>query len=39
MMKHFHLANAHLIPKVRDIVEDLEYKFPHICTPEALMGE
>lgn len=34
-----HLANAHLIPKVRTIVEDAGYRFPHICTPEELMGD
>lgn len=34
-----HLANAHLIPKVRTIVEDSGYQFPQICTPEELIGE
>ncbi len=34
-----HLANAHLIPKVRTIVEESGYQFPQICTPEELTGE
>ncbi|QTA81320.1 PIN domain-containing protein [Desulfonema limicola] len=34
-----HLANAHLIPKVRTIVENSGYQFPQICTPEELIGE
>lgn len=34
-----HLANAHLIPKVRAIVENSGYQFPQICTPEELTGE
>ncbi|MBF0204368.1 MAG: type II toxin-antitoxin system VapC family toxin [Desulfamplus sp.] len=34
-----HLANAHLIPKVRTIVEASGYYFPQICTPEELIGE
>jgi len=34
-----HLANAHLIPKVRTIVTESGYQFPQICTPEELIGE
>ncbi|MBF0235269.1 MAG: type II toxin-antitoxin system VapC family toxin [Desulfamplus sp.] len=34
-----HLANAHLIPKVKTIVENTGYQFPQICTPEQLIGE
>ena len=34
-----HLANAHLIPKLRSVVESEGYDFPQICTPEELMEE
>jgi len=34
-----HLANAHIIPKVRAIIESEGYQFPQICTPEELMEE
>ena len=33
-----HLVNAHLIPKMRTVIEFAGYKFPQICTPEELMG-
>lgn len=32
-----HLANAHIIPKLRSIVESEGFRFPQICTPEELM--
>jgi hypothetical protein len=34
-----HLANAHIIPKVRKLVVESGYQFPQICTPEELIGE
>jgi len=34
-----HLANAHLIPKLKSAVEAIGYHFPQICTPEELMEE
>jgi predicted nucleic acid-binding protein len=34
-----HLANAHLIPKLRMLTESEGFHFPQICTPEELMGE
>ena len=34
-----HLANAHLIPKVRLVIELEGYQFQQICTPEELIGE
>ncbi len=34
-----HLANAHIIPKLRSVVESEGFQFPQICTPEELMGE
>ena len=34
-----HLANAHIVPKVRDIITDAGYHFPQICTPEELMED
>ena len=34
-----HLANAHLIPKLKSVVESEGYSFPQICTPEELMEE
>lgn len=34
-----HLANAHLIPKLKSVVESEGYCFPQICTPEELMEE
>ncbi len=34
-----HLANAHVVPKVRAVVESEGFKFPQICTPEELMED
>jgi len=34
-----HLANAHLTPKLRFIMEAMGYHLPQICTPEELMEE
>ncbi|HAO19378.1 MAG: hypothetical protein BWK80_54985 [Desulfobacteraceae bacterium IS3] len=34
-----HLANAHIIPKARRLIESSGYVFSQICTPEELMGE
>lgn len=34
-----HLANAHLIPKLKSTVEAIGCHFPQICTPEELMEE
>ena len=34
-----HLANAHIIPKAKAIIESEGYRFPQICTPEELMEE
>ncbi len=34
-----HLANAHIIRKVRKVVESAGYKLSQICTPEELIGE
>ncbi len=33
-----HLANAHLIPQLRFLIEEEGRCFPQICTPEELMG-
>ncbi len=34
-----HIANAHIIKKVRETVEKAGYIFPTIATPEELIGE
>ncbi len=34
-----HLANAHIILKIRKLIESEGYKFSQICTPEELIGE
>lgn len=34
-----HIANARLLPKLRDLLTDLGYRVPTICTPEEMVGE
>ena len=34
-----HIANAELLPRVTNLVEDYGYRMPFVCTPEELMGE
>lgn len=34
-----HIANARIIPKIRDVLNDLGCFVPMICTPEEMVGE
>ena len=34
-----HIDNAEAKPLIRKVCEDLDYKYPEICTPHELMGE
>jgi hypothetical protein len=34
-----HIANAQLIPRIRDLLLELGFPFPIICTPEEMVGE
>ena len=34
-----HIANAQVLPKIRDLLLDLGYPVPIICTPEEMVGE
>jgi hypothetical protein len=34
-----HIANAQVLPKIRDLLFELGYPFPVICTPEEMVGE
>lgn len=33
-----HIANAHVLPKIRDLLLELGYPVPIICTPEEMVG-
>lgn len=33
-----HIANAKLIPKVNDVLTELGYIAPYICTPDEMLG-
>lgn len=34
-----HIANAHVLPRIRDLLTELGYFIPIICTPEEMVGE
>jgi hypothetical protein len=34
-----HIANANVLPKIRDLLMELGYPVPVICTPEEMIGE
>ena len=34
-----HIANAHVLPRIRDLLLELGYAVPIICTPEEMIGE
>jgi hypothetical protein len=34
-----HIANAQMLPKIRDLLQELGYPVPIICTPEEMIGE
>ncbi|MDA0745622.1 MAG: hypothetical protein O2954_03835 [bacterium] len=34
-----HLAYAHLLPRLRTVIEAEGFRFPQVCTPEELIGE
>jgi predicted nucleic acid-binding protein len=33
-----HIANAQILPKIRDLLLELNYSVPIICTPEEMVG-
>ncbi|HEX5720573.1 MAG TPA: type II toxin-antitoxin system VapC family toxin [Thermoanaerobaculia bacterium] len=33
-----HIANAELLPRVTDLVEEAGFNMPFVCTPEELLG-
>ena len=34
-----HIANAQVLPKIRELLPELGYPVPIICTPEEMVGE
>jgi hypothetical protein len=34
-----HIANAHILPRIRDCLTDLHFSVPVICTPEEMLGD
>lgn len=34
-----HIANARVVPRIRDLLLELGYPVPVICTPEEMVGE
>jgi predicted nucleic acid-binding protein len=34
-----HIANAKLLPRVTDLVEESGFNMPFVCTPEELLGD
>jgi len=34
-----HIANARLLPRVRDVLQDLGYLLPTVCTPEEMLDD
>jgi hypothetical protein len=33
-----HIANALILPRIRDLLDELDYPMPIICTPEEMVG-
>lgn len=34
-----HIANAKILPRIHDVLMDMEIPIPRICTPEELLGD
>lgn len=34
-----HIANAKMLPKIRDLLVQFGYAVPIVCTPEEMVGE
>jgi hypothetical protein len=34
-----HIANAKILPRIHNVLHDLEIPIPIICTPEELLGD
>lgn len=34
-----HIANARILPKIRDLLLEMNFSVPVICTPEEMVGE
>ena len=34
-----HIANARLLPRVRNVLQDLGYTLPTVCTPEEMLDD
>lgn len=34
-----HIANARLVPQVREVLQELGFRPPHICTPDELLED
>jgi hypothetical protein len=34
-----HIANAKILPRIRDLLMELGYPMPIICTPEEMVGD